>query len=113
MKVLVAGSRSITNCDLSPYIPENTDLIIAGGASGIDNIAEIFADKHNISKLILRPQYQRYKKAAPLKRNEQMVDIADSVLVIWDGKSKGALYTINYARKKNKEIKIVNIKDNL
>ena len=109
MKVLVAGSRSITNCDLSPYIPENTDLIIAGGASGIDNIAEIFADKHNISKLILRPQYQRYKKAAPLKRNEQMVDIADMVIVIWDGKSKGSQFTIEYAQKQRKPIKIITL----
>lgn len=113
IKLVIAGSRSITDFDLDKYIPNDTELIISGGAQGIDLIAEKYADKKRISKLILRPKYKLYGRAAPLKRNEEMVDIADSVLVIWDGKSKGALYTINYARKKNKEIKIVNIKDNL
>ena len=34
------------------------------------------------NELILRPNYSRYGKCAPLKRNEEMVAIADSVLVI-------------------------------
>ena len=104
MKLLIVGSRSIINFDLSDYIDKNTDLIITGGASGIDHLAEIFADEHKISKLVLRPQYHMYKKAAPLKRNETMVDIADEVLVIWDGKSKGTAYTIQYAQKQNKKL---------
>lgn len=36
-----------------------------------------------------------------------MVDIADYVLVIWDGVSKGAMYTVNYAKKKSKTLKVV------
>lgn len=56
MKLLIAGSRSITNFDISPYIPPDTDLIISGGAGGVDTLAESYADKHRISKLILRPQ---------------------------------------------------------
>lgn len=39
MKLLIVGSRSICNFDLSQYIPSDTDLIISGGASGIDRIA--------------------------------------------------------------------------
>ena len=46
-------------------------------------------------------------KPPPLKRNETMVDLSDSVLVIWDGVSKGTQYTINYATKKNKAIRII------
>ena len=53
MKLLIAGSRSITNFDISPYIPENVELIISGGASGVDTLAEQYADEHKISKLIL------------------------------------------------------------
>ena len=40
MKILIAGSRSIKDFDLSEYIPEDVELIITGGASGIDSIAE-------------------------------------------------------------------------
>jgi predicted Rossmann fold nucleotide-binding protein DprA/Smf involved in DNA uptake len=107
MKILIAGSRSIKDFDLSPHIPPGTDLIIAGGASGIDMLAEQYADHNRISKLILRPHYQLYGKAAPIKRNEIMVDLADYVLVIWDGKSRGSQHTIQYAKKKEKALVIV------
>ena len=107
MKLLVVGSRSITNFDLSPYIPKEVDTIISGGANGVDYLAEQYADSNRISKYILRPHYELYGRAAPLKRNESMVDIADAVLVIWDGSSKGTQYTINYAKKKNKPITVI------
>ena len=75
MKVLISGSRSIKVFDLSEYIPSNTELIICGGAEGIDTIAERYADQHRLSKLVLRPQYKLYGRAAPIKRNEEMVDM--------------------------------------
>ena len=109
MKLLIAGSRSIKDFDLSPYIPKDTELIISGGACGIDTLAEQYADKMKISKLVLYPNYNRYKKGAPLKRNEQMVDICDSVLVVWDGTSGGTKHTIDYARKTAKSIEIVQV----
>ena len=90
MKFLIVGSRSITDFNLSPYIPTDVDTIISGGAHGVDSLAEQYADLHRLSKYIARPRYDLYGRAAPLKRNEQMVDMADAVLVIWDGYSKGA-----------------------
>lgn len=107
MKLLIIGSRSITDFDLSPYIPSNIDTVISGGACGIDRLAEQYADRHRLSKYIIRPRYDLYGRASPLKRNEQMVDIADAVLVIWDGHSKGTQYTLEYAKKKNKPITLV------
>ena len=107
MKLLIVGSRSITDFDLSPYIPTDVDTVISGGAAGIDSLAEQYADLHRLSKYIIRPRYDLYGRAAPLKRNEQMVDIADAVLVIWDGHSSGAQYTLKYARKKDKALTLV------
>ena len=75
----------------------------------MDKIAEKYADDNKISKLILRPDYRFYGRVAPLKRNEIMVDIADAVLVVWDGVSRGSAYTIEYAKKKGKKIKVINI----
>ncbi|MGN1115477.1 MAG: hypothetical protein ACI4TH_02785 [Candidatus Ornithomonoglobus sp.] len=107
MKLLIAGSRSIKEFDLTPYIPSDADMIISGGANGIDMLAEEFADKHKLSKTILRPDYARYKKGAPLKRNDEMVDMADEVLVVWDGKSRGSKHTIDYAVKIGKKVTVV------
>ena len=112
MKLLIAGSRSIKNFDLSKYVSPDVDLIICGGANGVDAIAEKYADEHRISKLVLKPKYALYKKAAPIRRNEQMVDISDKVLIIWDGSSKGTEYTMRYAKKKEKEITVVEVRNN-
>ena len=110
MKLLIIGSRCIESFDLSDFISKDTDLIISGGAKGVDSIAEKYADENNISKLILRQKYKKYGKAAPLKRNQEMIDLADEILVIWDGVSKGTKYSIEYAKKCNKSIKVI-IKD--
>ena len=69
----------------------------------MDTIAEQYADAHNISKLILRPQYARYGKGAPLRRNEKMVDLADRVVIVWDGKSKGTQYTLRDAKERERK----------
>lgn len=109
MKLLVVGSRSISDFDLTAYIPESADVIISGGAKGIDELAEKYADEKRISKIILRPNYRLYGRGAPLKRNEQMVNMCDEVLIIWDGKSKGTKYTEEYAKKNGKTVKTVTV----
>lgn len=109
MKLLIVGSRSITDFDLSPYITKDITAIISGGADGIDSLAEAYADLHRISKYILRPRYDIYGRGAPLKRNEEMVDMADAILIIWDGRSKGTQYTLKYARKRNKPVTLVDL----
>ena len=107
MKLLIAGSRSIKEYDLEKHIPEGTDMIITGGAGGIDTLAEQYADKKRISKLVLRPQYELYGRAAPIRRNERIAELCDMALIVWDGKSKGTKYTIDYSKKIGKEVILV------
>ncbi len=107
MKLLIVGSRSIKEYDLKRHIPIETTLIITGGAKGIDALAEEYADNKRISKLILRPQYELYGRAAPLKRNEKMVELCDTVLIVWDGYSKGTEYTMRYAKKIGKKVILI------
>ena len=109
MKLMIAGSRSIADFDLSPYVSADVDTIISGGACGIDSLAERYADQHRLSKYVLRPRYGLWGRYAPLKRNEEMVRMADAVLIIWDGRSKGTEYTLKYAKKINKPITLVRL----
>lgn len=109
MKLLIAGSRNITEFDLAPYIPEGVTTIISGGAKGIDTLAEEYADKYGIDKIIIRPEYEKYGKGAPIKRNFQMVDMADAVLCIWNGISKGTKSTIEYAKRCRKDVYIIDV----
>ena len=98
MKVAIIGSRNL-DVDIEKYIPENTTTIISGGAKGIDSLAETYAEKHNIPTIIFEPDYSKYGRKAPIVRNQLIAKEADIVVAIWDGKSKGTAYTINYAQK--------------
>lgn len=101
MKVAIVGSRSIEYVEIDRYIPPDADLIISGGAVGVDTLAEKYADRKGIKKLIIYPDYSRYGKSAPLIRDRLMVDNADLVIAIWDGVSHGTEYTISYAKRRN------------
>ena len=94
MKVAVVGSRSITRVDLERFLPKDIDLIISGGARGVDTCAEIYARRHGIDTLIIRPDYGKYGSMAPLIRNNEIIEKADIVYVFWDGSSRGTGYVI-------------------
>ena len=72
----------------------------------IDRIAEQYADNHKLSKLIIRPEYHKYGRAAPIRRNKVIVDEADEILAFWDGVSKGTKSVIDYAKKQGKPIRV-------
>ena len=107
MKLAIIGSRNLTVTNLEDYIPPETTEIVSGGAKGIDTCAGEYAHAHDLPLTEFLPDYTRYKRGAPLKRNEQIIAYADRVLVFWDGKSKGTQYTLKYAKKKNKRITLV------
>ena len=106
MKIAIVGSRSIMIDNLGDYI-ENVTEIVSGGANGVDKCAANYAKAREIKLTEFLPEYDKYGKAAPIVRNKKIVDYADKVIVFWDGKSKGALSVIKYAKKIGKPCKIV------
>lgn len=108
MRVAVVGSRHIY-IDIDKYIPAHATTIISGGARGVDTLAEAYADKHNLVKIIFKPEYDKYGKSAPIVRNRLIVENADMVVAIWDGHSRGTKFTIDYARKLNKPIRVFTV----
>ena len=107
MKTAIIGSRGITNIDVGMYLPEGTDEIVSGGAKGVDTLARDYAVQHGIKLTEFLPDYSRYKRGAPLKRNEQIIEYADVILAFWDGQSKGTKFVIDKAEKIGKEVRVI------
>lgn len=103
--VLVTGSRSIADIDISEYL-KNIDVLLTGGAKGVDSLAITYAEKNSIKHIEILPNYAKYNRAAPVIRDEEMVKMCDRVVAIWDGKSKGTKHTIDFAKKYRKPIDI-------
>lgn len=106
MKVAVVGSRSITAYPLEGLIPADTTEIISGGARGVDTLARQYAQTHGIPCREILPDYARYGKGAPLRRNMEIIACADMVIALWDGKSTGTAQVIAECRKTGKPLVI-------
>lgn len=109
MKLAIIGSRTVNQISIELYIPENTTEIVSGGAKGVDTLAREFAEKQGLPLTEFLPDYARYKRAAPLKRNEKIADYADEVLAFWDGQSKGTAHTIKEFERRGKKVSVISV----
>lgn len=107
MKLAIIGSRNLEINDLNKYIPKGVSEIVSGGAKGIDTCAHAFATENGIKLTEFLPDYKSYGRAAPLKRNLEIIDYADEILAFWDEKSKGTKFVINAAKKQNKKVTVI------
>lgn len=109
MKLAIVGCRNCPPIDIASYLSEIPETIVSGGAKGVDTYAKNFANKNNIHLREFLPEYGKYGRQAPILRNIQIVENSDSVLAFWDGKSPGTKFTIDYANKKGKPVRIIRI----
>lgn len=106
MKVAVIGSRGLSVTDLGRYLPKNTTEIVSGGAKGVDTSAREYALSHGIKLTEFLPEYTKYGRSAPLKRNITIIEYSDIVLAFWDGKSRGTKFVIDNCRKLGVEVRV-------
>ena len=109
MKVAIVGSRGLEIEDFTPYLPPDVTEIVSGGAKGIDQCAAAYAHDHGLKLTEYKPDYRRFGRGAPLKRNLEIVDYADFVLIVWDGASRGSRYVIQACETIGKPHRIVQL----
>lgn len=98
MKLIIAGSRTIN--DFSIVYEAFADLIrnkllsiteiVSGCAIGVDTLAIKLGNILDIPVKKFPADWNKYGKSAGYKRNQQMAEYADILLLIWDGQSKGS-----------------------
>lgn len=97
MKLIIAGSRhfrvnsEFIECSLDSFgIKKDVIDIISGGAQGIDWAGEEYAiDFLEKEAKVMQADWASGVQAGPA-RNKKMAEIADALLLIWDGKSSGS-----------------------
>jgi len=125
MRVAVVGSRSITNQDeinyhldklLLPCGGENGDevTIISGGAIGVDTLAREWAKINKKDFILFKPYHLldnsvAYHPRYFFVRNKEIINNCDIVIVFWDGKSNGTKDAMKQARKQGKELRVIEV----
>ena len=113
MKIVIGGCRGYTDykvfCDFVSQCltsEENLDsmTILSGHCSGVDTMAERYAQENGIALEIFPANWEAYGRAAGPVRNREMVSQADIVIAFWDGKSKGTASLLQYAKKLGRKI---------
>ncbi len=100
MRVAVIGSRNLSIENLGDYLPEEVSEIVSGGARGVDISARKYAQTHGIKLTEFLPDYEKYGRSAPLKRNIKIIENSDLTLAFWDGKSRGTKFVIDNCKKR-------------
>ena len=109
MKLAIVGSRGLTVEDLTPYLPSEVTEIVSGGARGIDQCAARYAREQGLILTEFKPDYRRYGRGAPLKRNEEIVAYADFVPIFWDGASHGTRFVIEACQRLEKPHRVITL----
>lgn len=109
MKVAVIGSRGLAVPNLGEYLPPETDELVSGGARGVDTSAAEYAAAHGIPLKVFFPDYASFGRAAPIRRNIEIVDYSDLVLAFWDGESRGTAFVIKRCEKTGTPYKVFTI----
>ena len=112
-KVIIAGSRDITNLTL--ITKGMNDLwdqigpyeIISGMARGVDNISQEVAKKAHVKVYEMPAEWDRFGKSAGYRRNESMAQLATHLLTFWDGESKGTKHMIDLGHKYDLKVTII------
>lgn len=114
MKYAVVGNREGFSKEkvfeeLDMRIKEG-DVIISGGAKGVDSYAEEYAIENNIKFIVYKPDYSLPSPERYFKRNLKIIEDCDSLIAFNKKTISGTINTINSARRLNKSIIIISIK---
>lgn len=110
MKVAIIGSREFPQLErVDSYVDtlHAEDVVVSGGARGVDLRAEQRARSRGLKVHIIRADWARHGRKAGFMRNPDIVAAADRVVAFWDGTSRGTADSIEIARKTGKPVEVV------
>lgn len=108
MKVIIAGSRSISDPKLIEEAIKQSGFditeVVCGMARGVDILGKVWADRNSIPVSNFEPDWDYHGLKAGFIRNQEMADYADGLIAVWDGISRGTKDMIDRATKKGLKV---------
>ena len=113
-KLIISGIRTCTRketvfTEINKFSHEigGIDEIVAGGSTGVDLFAKMYAESMGIKYKEFAPNWQDDLNAAGLVRDSRMAEYGTHLLVLSNGLSKESKNLIEEAKRRNLVIKNV------
>lgn len=97
MHIIVAGGRSFADYPmlrdkLDLFVSETTEpiTVVSGTARGADTLGEQWAKERGHAIERYPANWDTHGRKAGWLRNNQMADVADAVVVFWNGRKQGS-----------------------
>jgi predicted Rossmann fold nucleotide-binding protein DprA/Smf involved in DNA uptake len=86
------------------------DMIVSGGAIGVDTYAQVYAKKKGIPIIIIYPDMEQPSPERYFTRNRKIAELSDSLLVFNKKGAKGGTWnTILCAKRMGKKVKVFTV----
>lgn len=85
-----------------------SDVIISGGAEGVDTFAQQYAKEKGCKLVIHYPDPNKPSPDRYFERNQKIVHDSDIIIAFNKNEKSGTINTINYAKKVDKKVEIFN-----
>lgn len=115
MKVIIAGSRTVTDFRFVYQAANESGFeiteVVSGGAPGVDTLGEEFAADLDVPLKVFPAEWEKLGKSAGPIRNRHMAEYADALIAIWDGESRGTKNMIATMERLGKPAFVLNLSD--
>ena len=89
--VAIAGGKQVADPDAVWSVLDRTrakhpDIVILhGGAPGVETVAARWAEARGVDQVVCRPDWNAHGKAAPFRRNDELLNLMPKGVLAWPG----------------------------
>ena len=89
--IAITGGKTVADPDivwstLDQVRAKHEDMVLVhGGAQGYDKVAASWADARNVVQVVCRPDWNAHGKAAPFRRNDNIINLMPKGIVAFPG----------------------------
>ena len=89
--VAVAGGKTVTDPGAVARSLDKTRakysvlVLVHGGGPGVEKIAAQWAERHGVHQLVCRPDWNAHGRAAPFRRNDELLNLLPKGVIAFPG----------------------------
>lgn len=111
MRVIIAGSRTITDYSAVCAAVEQSGFLVtsvlSGMASGVDQLAIRYAREHDLPCAHFPADWRQHGRSAGYRRNAEIARNADALVAVHLNNSRGTQHMIDIGRKMGLKVYVV------